>query len=158
MSVARNGWDPAVTMLVAYGASVDVKSTDGDTALICACLHNRTSTVAILLAAGADTALANADGKDCLTVADENGHFEVVAQIVAHRQQVERVRVTEVGLGLAAMDLPVLVVWRLYQEAIVFNDQSVPRPEAWEILKAIKESAPEWRRKMGATRSLTLGD
>ena len=142
-----------VTMLLAYGASVNLKGSNGDTALIVACHHKHASTVAILLAAGADTALANTDGKDCLVVANENGRSDVGAQIVAQRQQLERIRLIELGLGLVALDLPVLVVWHLYKEAVVFDDQQVRDCEAWEILKAIKESAPEWRRKMGAGRA-----
>ncbi|PNH04128.1 Ankyrin repeat domain-containing protein 17 [Tetrabaena socialis] len=70
-------------VLLAAGADVNAKNTDGYTALMIACLKGNGEVANVLLAAGADTNAKSTDGKTALMAACLEGHGEVAKALVA---------------------------------------------------------------------------
>ena len=69
----------AVEELLAAGASLDLQSNGGNTALILAAKFGHTECVRALLAAGADQTLINADGKHAAMCAQDNAQHATAA-------------------------------------------------------------------------------
>ena len=56
------------------------------------------------------------------------------------REYAERKHLVEIGLGLASLDLPVLLLTEIYNNSVDFEEHRVPLFISWEILKTIKHS------------------
>jgi len=73
MVAAQHAGPPALEALLVHGAEVDARSADGMTALMLALRHARSSEVPLLLLnAGADPTLTDAEGNGMLHFADQN--------------------------------------------------------------------------------------
>ena len=128
-----------VQHLLSRGARVDACAVDSQSALLEACETGVPECVEILLAAGADVTLCNCYGHDALRLASDGGHDECVALLRAHMKRAERNRLIDTAIGLAALDLPVLLVYAIYKRAAVHRDERVRRFNAWQIAKCVKE-------------------
>ena len=56
------------------------------------------------------------------------------------REYSERKHLAEIGVGLASLNLPVLILTKIYNNSVVFEDCKVPLFVSWEILKTIKQT------------------
>lgn len=92
--LTRTG-DSALSLAVLYGntaaammllqikdCEVNAISRDGKTALMHACRFNHKSLAVALLAAGACTSVRTSRGDDCLSLACQNGHHEIVKILI----------------------------------------------------------------------------
>ena len=61
------------------GSNKLIKLGAGSTAMMVAARHGQASCVKLLLDAGADAGIANAEGKTAAALAEENGHAAIVA-------------------------------------------------------------------------------
>jgi uncharacterized protein len=74
-----------VSLLLANGATVDLRDKHGQTPLYYAAITGHVQCAKLLLAAGADASLAVHDGScQCLQAAVHNGHNEVVKLLLEH--------------------------------------------------------------------------
>ena len=68
-----------IAALLAKGADVNARSSEGKTALLLAAERGRTETVSKLLQSGADVDAADASGQTAVERAAREGHREIVA-------------------------------------------------------------------------------
>jgi ankyrin repeat protein len=82
-NAAKNGDAAAVQALLDKGADVNVKKTDGATALMAASQLGHVEVVQLLLAKGADVNAKAVSGATALLIASQNGRTEVVRALLA---------------------------------------------------------------------------
>ena len=70
--------------LLSLDPALDARDRSGAGALFCACYAGYEECVAVLLAAGANTALTNTQGESCLYIAALRGHTPVVDCLLQH--------------------------------------------------------------------------
>ena len=75
---AARGDMKEVSRLIAEGADLEAKRTDGATALILAAENGHPGTVTMLLSNGADAEAKHDSGVSALFLASQNGHEEIV--------------------------------------------------------------------------------
>jgi ankyrin repeat protein len=75
---------PAVELLVARGAPLDARDTQGTTALALAAQMGFDEAVEALLAAGADPNVPDLSGMTPLDVAEEHGAHDIAALLLRH--------------------------------------------------------------------------
>ena len=80
---AKKGDLKQVEQLIAQGADVNVRGTNGETPLTIAALGGRQTVVALLLEAGADLQIRNKGGLTPLHAAAYGGHRDVVELLLA---------------------------------------------------------------------------
>lgn len=81
MGVAFKGNDAIAARLLQMGCDVNARNNAGQTALMMAALFNRTSQIEMLLAAGADPAIADASGRTAASVAQTQGNEAVANRL-----------------------------------------------------------------------------
>lgn len=86
MMAAMTGRLAVMTALLDVGASIDLQTPDGTTALLAACTYARTTReiggIELLLARGADPNVANAEGNDALMIAARHGLVDAVIRLL----------------------------------------------------------------------------
>ncbi|MBB3912434.1 ankyrin repeat domain-containing protein [Sphingomonas desiccabilis] len=83
MGVAFKGDDAIAARLLKTPCNVDARNNAGQTALMMAALFGRTVQVELLLAAGADTGIADATGRTAASVAAAQGNAALAAALSA---------------------------------------------------------------------------
>ncbi len=82
MMAAMTGRLEVMTALIDVGATIDLQTPDGTTALLAACAYARTTReiggIELLLARGADPNFANTEGNDALMMAARHGLVDAV--------------------------------------------------------------------------------
>jgi len=84
MGVAFKGEDAIAARLLKADCDVNARNKAGQTALMMAALFNRSNQIEMLLAAGADAAIADASGRTAASVAQAQGN-EAVADRLGNR-------------------------------------------------------------------------
>ncbi len=88
-NAAMNGDLPRVKTLLAKGADINAKDSNGATALIVASLYGNLEVVRELLSKGADINAKDHDGMTALMLASITGHVDVVQVLLAKGADVE---------------------------------------------------------------------
>ena len=70
-----------VKLLLAKGADINVKNSNGETALMAASSRGNADVVKLLLDKGADINVKNSKGKTALAIAKDKGKTEIVAML-----------------------------------------------------------------------------
>ena len=97
----------------------------------------RKSIVRLLLSRdGIDTTLRDKRGLDCLDLALTD---EIKQLINNHRSSKEKQRLIDIGLAFASKQLPLLLLFNIYKQTAVFDDQQLTMYHCWEILKQLKK-------------------
>jgi hypothetical protein len=105
--------------------------------LIRASRNGRESVVRLLLSRNnIDTTLRKRDGKDCLDLAKTD---TIKQLIIDHRFSKEKEQLINIGLAFASKQLPLLLLFNIYEQAVVFDDQKLTMFHCWEILKLLKK-------------------
>lgn len=87
MGVAFRGGDAIAARLLKAGCDVNIRNRAGQTALMMATLFDRAVQVDLLLAAGADPTLADAQGRTAAAIATAQGHDAIRAKLQARSQR-----------------------------------------------------------------------
>jgi ankyrin repeat protein len=82
--VAANGHKDCLEIFLPYlsTAQVNIKNQEGSTPLHWAALNGRLECVKLLLNSGADATLLNESGRSSVTLAEQQGHLEVVQELL----------------------------------------------------------------------------
>jgi ankyrin repeat protein len=83
MIAAHTGDDDLVSLILGYGASVDLRTNDGQSALMVASQSRSSKTVERLLAAGAGVNLQTSDGASALMGAAHTGDALICQALLA---------------------------------------------------------------------------
>lgn len=81
MGVAFKGEDAIAARLLKAGCDINARNKAGQTALMMAALFNRSNQIEMLLAAGADPAIADASGRTAASVAQAQGNEAVADRL-----------------------------------------------------------------------------
>jgi len=79
----RNNFPEAMEFLLDNGAQINAKNKLGETPLFLACMLDRRELAVVLLMRKAGTKLQNRDGKDCVFIASEKKHKEILEALNA---------------------------------------------------------------------------
>lgn len=101
MKASREGLGPMVGGLIAAGAEVNAKNSDGNNALWLACVGNHLDIIDMLIAAGIDIDNRNDNGATALMYCASAGKGPVVAHLLARGADIR----AETLDGFSAMDL-----------------------------------------------------
>jgi uncharacterized protein len=101
LKASRNGDADILRELIAKGAAVDAKTTDGNNALWLACKSDDLETIETLVAAGVDVNFLNRDGATALIYASSAGK----APVVEHLLRLGADPAPETVDGFSALDL-----------------------------------------------------
>lgn len=101
MKASREGLGEMVGRLIAAGARLEARNTDGNTALWLACVGNHLDVIDMLVDAGIDIDNRNDNGATSLMYASSAGKAEVVAKLLARGADPE----PETPEGFSALDL-----------------------------------------------------
>ena len=86
MMAAMTGRIEVMEALIEVGATIDLQTPDGTTALLAACTYARTTReimgIEVLLARGANPSLANAEGNDALMMAARHGLVDAAVALI----------------------------------------------------------------------------
>mmetsp|Transcript_10018 Transcript_10018/g.16629 ORF Transcript_10018/g.16629 Transcript_10018/m.16629 type:complete len:292 (-) Transcript_10018:196-1071(-) len=82
LAVLYGNTEVAMMLLQSKNCDVNITSKDGKTALMHACRFNHEALAVALLAAGASTRMRTSRGDDCLSLACQNGHHNIVKLLV----------------------------------------------------------------------------
>lgn len=86
MMAAMTGRIEVMEALIEVGATIDLQTPDGTTALLAACTYARTTReimgIEVLLARGANPSLANAEGNDALMMAARHGLVDAALALI----------------------------------------------------------------------------
>jgi len=163
---AFNGHEKLVALLIDAGADLNHTDSYGWTPLYQAVVENKTHMIACLINAGADVNKAANSNSTPLYRATVRGREKLVALLidagaegyrVAERQAARRGRTDIVAIlrqgmrkqehcrlvSLATLfrplDLPVLVVYKIYSSVSMYKEHTVSRFDAWRVLTEIKQ-------------------
>eukprot|EP01108_Squamamoeba_japonica_P003530 TRINITY_DN2851_c0_g1_i1.p1 TRINITY_DN2851_c0_g1~~TRINITY_DN2851_c0_g1_i1.p1 ORF type:complete len:307 (-),score=164.28 TRINITY_DN2851_c0_g1_i1:65-985(-) len=140
MAAARRGGVASVDVLLAAGADANAqRRSDGWTALMIAALLGKLAVLGTLLANGARLQLRNAVGDDALDVARAYHHSDCVELLETFKRPIdEKNLLINIAMALAELDLPVLQMLAIYEQAAVHREVMPSLMWQWETAKAIK--------------------
>ena len=121
-------------------SSLNMSDGYGQTPLHIAVVRRLCPTVVptLLSHATIDTTAKNRDGLDCLMLARAKNRHVKGKLISDHRRNKELAQLLAIGHGLAARELPVLLLVEIYELLIVFEGERVSLFDCWEVLKIVK--------------------
>ena len=144
---AGNGHLEVVKLLLYDNASVDHATSRGRTPLGNACFYGREAAVRTLLTFGADASLVSEYARESAVAKNPSG-FTVhlldcdPAHWAREGQRLFCQDAASVGIGLASLDLPVLVVKEIF-EWLSFPRNRPPPAILWATLRLCKDRAHE---------------
>ena len=131
-----------ILSLMLTGADPNEKNSEGISVLEYALNIESYDCAKYLLRCGADRSLLRPLNKFTVNyttwVSDITGKRTSFENIVTF-EEAERKRLIELCIGLRALNLPVLVVWTIYDSDAEFYRWNTPLHIAWEIAKYVKE-------------------
>ena len=131
------GCAAAVAVLLEHNADINKVTNAGWSPLMWASRCAQEPVVRLLLARDdIDTTLRDKHGKDCLDHATTD---EIKQLIINHRFSKEKQRLIDIGIAFASKQLPLLLLFNIYEQTVVFDDQQLSMFHCWEILKLLKK-------------------
>jgi TonB family protein len=110
MCALEGGHEEIVEMLLAAGASLDRQNQAGETALHLAARHGRTASARLLLRAGADFALRDAEGRTPLYRAIEKRRADIIEMLQTAAVAKGKNPLSQATFGSAEQTLPPTIV------------------------------------------------
>ena len=131
------GHAATVAVLLEYNADINKVNDIEWSPLMWASCFGGESVVGLLLSRDdIDTTFRDEDGTDCLDLAYND---EIKQLIINHRSTKEKQRLITIGIAFADMQLPLLLLFHIYEQTVVFDDQKLSMYHCWEILKLLKK-------------------
>ena len=136
---AMRGYEKMVALLVNAGADLNQVTCNRFTPLHCAAYSGYEKVVALLIKAGADLHKPCNDGWTPLDLATQNGHTQIVTLLQQGMRKQEHCRLVSLASLLKPIDLPILVVYKIYCAVPLYKNNAVSRFDTWRVLTAIKQ-------------------